>query len=94
MFPASANAPGTSSDRNLEARYPLPSMGCDSISGQAAAQRLVRPVRVTALPDSVYFSRLAPSGVNATQRIKMTGERETHGESLRWPFQQKEEHHE
>src|SRR5262249_22090764 len=72
ILPASANAPGTSLERNLEERYPLPSTGCDSMTGQAALHRFVRPVSVPEFPDSVYFSRLLPKGVNKTQMKKMT----------------------
>ena len=47
-------------------------MGCDSMTGQVALHRFVRPVSVLEFPDSVYFSRLLPKGVKATQRKKMT----------------------
>src|SRR5215471_7270377 len=72
ILPASANAPATSLDRNLEALYPFPSKRCDFIVGLAALHRFVRPVSVPELPDSAYFSRLEPSGVTATQNKKMT----------------------
>src|SRR5215467_5434415 len=47
-------------------------MGWEVISGQVTVQRLVRPVSVVALPDSLYFSRLLPSGVKMQHSTKMT----------------------